>query len=207
MYGLVDTTTQLFVQRTQKQEKISVLLHQNYLTFIMSKNYVLATLHIENAMVNSISMERLLKIIGNSTRCPFSVPWNFLYSQGSVWIRKSWMDLEQGAHSLQAPYSADPPRLATSKIRKVGAPRPLLKVYIVMYRPIARQRLGKPTRATVGRLFLNNGPVNMPKTIRDTRRRCFPWGPLRGYITRSSKGVVSCCQKLKEFSWRRVHLS
>jgi hypothetical protein len=65
----------------------------------------------------------------------------------------------------------------------------------------------EPTRATIGRLLLCNGSVNMPKTIQDNRRRCFPWGPSRDCITRSSKGAVSCCQKLREFSWRRVHLS
>jgi hypothetical protein len=58
----------------------------------------------------------------------------------------------------------------------------------------------KPTRATIECLLLGN------KTIRDNRRRCFPWGPPRAYITGSSKGAVSC-QKLREFSWRRVHVS
>jgi hypothetical protein len=66
--------------------------------------------------------------------------------------------------------------------------------------------LWEPTRATVERLLLGNGSVNTPKTIRDNRRRCFPWGPPRGYITGSSKGPVNY-QKLREFSWRRVHLS
>jgi hypothetical protein len=47
----------------------------------------------------------------------------------------------------------------------------------------------EPTRATIGRLLLGNGSVNTPKTIRDNRRRCFPWGPPRVYITRSSKGA------------------
>jgi hypothetical protein len=67
---------------------------------------------------------------------------------------------------------------------------------IVVYRPTARQRLSKhipaePTRAVIGRLFLGNGSVNMPKTIWDNRRRCFPWGPPQGYITWSSKGAAS----------------
>jgi hypothetical protein len=52
----------------------------------------------------------------------------------------------------------------------------------------------KPTRATIGRLLLDNGSVNTPKTIRDNKGRCFPRGPPRGYITRSSKGARSCCQ-------------
>jgi hypothetical protein len=38
------------------------------------------------------------------------------------------------------------------------------------------------TRATIGRLLLDNGSVNTPKTIRDNRRRCFPWGLSRAYI-------------------------
>jgi hypothetical protein len=63
----------------------------------------------------------------------------------------------------------------------------------------------EPTRATIVQLLLGNGPVNTPK-IRDNRRRCFPCGPPRGCIKGSSKGAVSC-QKLREFSWRRVHLS
>jgi hypothetical protein len=65
--------------------------------------------------------------------------------------------------------------------------------------------LQEPTRAKVGRLLRGNGAVNTPK-IQDKRRRCFPWSPPQGYITGSSKGAVSC-QKLKEFSRRRFHLS
>jgi hypothetical protein len=81
----------------------------------------------------------------------------------------------------------------------------------VTYWPISKQRLGKnsptePTCATTGRLLLGNGSVNTSKTIRDNIRGCFPWGPPRENITRSSKGEVSC-QKLREFSWRRVNLS
>jgi hypothetical protein len=49
----------------------------------------------------------------------------------------------------------------------------------------------KPTRKTIGRLLLDNGAVNTPKIIWDSRSRCFPWGPPLGYITRSSKGAVS----------------
>jgi hypothetical protein len=64
----------------------------------------------------------------------------------------------------------------------------------------------EPTHTTIGRLLLGNGSVNTLETIRDNRRRCVPWGPPRGYITGSSKGAVSC-QKLREFSWRRVHFS
>jgi hypothetical protein len=64
----------------------------------------------------------------------------------------------------------------------------------------------KRTRAAIWRLLLGNGSVNWPKTIRDNRRR-LPWGPLRGYITGRSKVAVSCYQKLREFSWRRIHLS
>jgi hypothetical protein len=68
-----------------------------------------------------------------------------------------------------------------------------------------------PTRATIGRLFLGNRSVKTPKTIKDNRRRCFPWGPPRGYITNSSREQlvvvrsldiwdeeliwVSCCQE------------
>jgi hypothetical protein len=63
----------------------------------------------------------------------------------------------------------------------------------------------KQTRGTIGRPLLGNGWVNTPKNIRDNRRRCFPWGPPRGYIAWSSKGAVNC-QKLREFSWRRVRL-
>jgi hypothetical protein len=81
----------------------------------------------------------------------------------------------------------------------------------VKYGPIARQRLGKHipagSNARNNKTLLGNGSVNTPKTIRDNRTRCFPWGPPRGYITRSSKGAVSCFQKLREFSWRTVHLS
>jgi hypothetical protein len=67
----------------------------------------------------------------------------------------------------------------------------------VMYRPIARQRLGKhiPAGANARNSrtqLLGNGSINTTKTIPDHIRQCFPWGPPRGYITRSSKGVVSC---------------
>jgi hypothetical protein len=57
----------------------------------------------------------------------------------------------------------------------------------------------EPKRATIGRLLLGNGSVNTPKTIRDNIRRCFPWSPPRGYITKSRKGEVNSCQKLREF--------
>jgi hypothetical protein len=57
----------------------------------------------------------------------------------------------------------------------------------------------EPTRSTMGRLLLDNGSVNTPKTIRDNRRQCSPWVPPRGYITRSFKGAVSC-QKLRKLS-------
>jgi hypothetical protein len=62
------------------------------------------------------------------------------------------------------------------------------------------------TRSTIGRLLLSNGTVNTPKTVRGNRRRCCKWGPPQGYTMRSSKGAVSC-QKLREFSWRIIHLS
>jgi hypothetical protein len=60
--------------------------------------------------------------------------------------------------------------------------------YSVMCIPIARQRVGKHipathAHATIGRLLLGNGAVN---THFNNRRRCFPWGPPRGYITRIS---------------------
>jgi hypothetical protein len=54
----------------------------------------------------------------------------------------------------------------------------------------------EPTRATVGRLMLGKESVNVPKRIRDNRRRCFPCGPHRGDIMRSSKGAVNCCREL-----------
>jgi hypothetical protein len=79
-------------------------------------------------------------------------------------------------------------------------------VHIVTYRPNARQRFGKyiparaKERANIGRLLLSDKSVNTPKTIRDNRKWCFPWGPPRGYITRSSKGAVVCCQKLRDGS-------
>jgi hypothetical protein len=53
----------------------------------------------------------------------------------------------------------------------------------------------------IGRLLLVNGSVNTPKTIRDNRRQCFPCGPLRGYITRSSKGTGVVVENWVEF-WR-----
>jgi hypothetical protein len=62
------------------------------------------------------------------------------------------------------------------------------------------------TRATIGSLLLGSGSVNTPKTIWDSKRQNFSWGPPRGYIKRSFKGAASC-QKFREFSWRRVHLS
>jgi hypothetical protein len=62
-------------------------------------------------------------------------------------------------------------------------------------------------RATIGSLLLGTELVNTPETIRGNRRRCFPWGPPRNYIKGNSKGAVSCCQMLIEFSWRRVYLS
>jgi hypothetical protein len=77
---------------------------------------------------------------------------------------------------------------------------PLLGNYSVNTLPL------EPTWATIRRLLLGNGSINTPKTIRDNRRRCFPWSSSRGYITGSSKGAVSCCQKLRVFSWRRVNL-
>jgi hypothetical protein len=58
------------------------------------------------------------------------------------------------------------------------------------------------TRATTGHLFLSNGSVNTTKKIQSNRRRCFSWGPPQGYITGSSKGAVSCCQKVREFRWK-----
>jgi hypothetical protein len=57
------------------------------------------------------------------------------------------------------------------------------------YRLIARQRLGRHIPA--GANARKNGSVNTHKIIRDNTRRCFPWGPPRGYITRNSKGAVS----------------
>jgi hypothetical protein len=45
----------------------------------------------------------------------------------------------------------------------------------------------EPRRAKIGRLLLGKGAVNAPKTIRDNRRRCFPWGPPWGYITSISR--------------------
>jgi hypothetical protein len=73
------------------------------------------------------------------------------------------------------------------------------RVNIVTHRPIDRQRLGKhilaePTLATIGRLLLENGSVNTPKTIWDNRRRRFPWSPPRGYVTSRFEGAVSCCR-------------
>jgi hypothetical protein len=61
----------------------------------------------------------------------------------------------------------------------------------------------EPTLATIGRLLLRNGSVNTTEKNRDNRRQCLPWGSPRDYITRSSMGAVSC-QKLRDFSWRRV---
>jgi hypothetical protein len=52
----------------------------------------------------------------------------------------------------------------------------------------------EPTRATIGRLLLSKGSVNKPKTIWENGRRCFQWGPPRGYLRRSSKGA-ECCQE------------
>jgi hypothetical protein len=54
----------------------------------------------------------------------------------------------------------------------------------------------EPTRATIGRLLLGNGSVNTLKTMRDNRRRYFPWDPPWGYIARSSKGALDCCREL-----------
>jgi hypothetical protein len=53
----------------------------------------------------------------------------------------------------------------------------------------------EPTRATIGRLLLGNGSVTTPKTILENRGWCLPWGPSRGYITRSSKRAVNCCRE------------
>jgi hypothetical protein len=65
----------------------------------------------------------------------------------------------------------------------------------------------EPTHATIGHLLLGNESVNTPKIIWDNRRWCILLGSLWGCITRSSKGAVSCCQKLRQFSWGRVHFS
>jgi hypothetical protein len=105
----------------------------------------------------------------------------------------------------------------TSKILYMGTPNTrggfnhptITGEYILTYRPIARQRLGKhiprdPTRSTTGRLLLDNGSVNTLKTIRYDRRQCFPWGPPRAYITGSSKGAVSCFQELSRVLERAV---
>jgi hypothetical protein len=62
-------------------------------------------------------------------------------------------------------------------------------IIIVRCIPIARQRVAKHipathAHATIGRLLLGNGAVN---TAFNNRRRCFPWGPPRGYITKISR--------------------
>jgi hypothetical protein len=66
--------------------------------------------------------------------------------------------------------------------------------YIVMLDPLignvsVNNISWEPTRARIGRILLGNGSVNTPKTIRVNRRRCFLWGPPRGYITTSSNGA------------------
>jgi hypothetical protein len=89
----------------------------------------------EITIKNSISVERLLEIIENfSSMIIHDVLSMFLGISCTlrVWI---W---SRGAHSLQAPYSARTPRLPISKIHKVGAPTPLLDVYIVTCRGVLR---------------------------------------------------------------------
>jgi hypothetical protein len=61
-------------------------------------------------------------------------------------------------------------------------------VYILTCIPIAGQRVGKNIPAThahstIGRLLLGNGALH---TLFNYRRRCFPWGPPQGYLTRIS---------------------
>jgi hypothetical protein len=63
--------------------------------------------------------------------------------------------------------------------------------------PTARQRLGKhiPAGANASNDRISTArqrSVNTPKTIRDNRRSCFPWGSPRDYITGSSKGSSYC---------------
>jgi hypothetical protein len=48
----------------------------------------------------------------------------------------------------------------------------------------------EPTSATIRHILLGKGSVKTRKTIRENRKRCFPWGPPRGYITGSFKGAV-----------------
>jgi hypothetical protein len=45
----------------------------------------------------------------------------------------------------------------------------------------------EPTHTKIGCLLLGNGSLNMTKTIRDNRRRCFLSGPPWSYITRISR--------------------
>jgi hypothetical protein len=63
----------------------------------------------------------------------------------------------------------------------------------------------EPTRARIGRLLLDNGSLNTPKTIQDG-----VFVRLEAISQGSSKGAVSCswgscCLKLRQFSWR-IHL-
>jgi hypothetical protein len=86
---------------------------------------------------------------------------------------------------------------------------------------IARQRLGKHD-STMEKLFcmwpaprplLCSGAVNTPKTIRDNRRRRFPWGPCKVVIKKNLfeqervKGRVSGRQSAGIWAWNWIESS
>jgi hypothetical protein len=62
-------------------------------------------------------------------------------------------------------------------------------------------------------LLLGSGSVNTPETIRDNRRRCFPWGPCKVVINNNSieQHRVSCqelsrvsrCQPARIWAWEQ----
>jgi hypothetical protein len=92
---------------------------------------------------NSISVERLLEIFENSGSIIIHGGLSVFYGIFSIHrvhfefekVKRIW---SRGKHNLQAPCSARPPRLTTSKLHKVGAPRPLLEPYIVTCRGFVR---------------------------------------------------------------------
>jgi hypothetical protein len=131
------TTSQLcghflqFVQTTQKQEKISLYLHQNYFN-IYDVELRVRDISIHNAMVNSISMARLLKIIANSSilivRCSLEI--SVAICPVFILNSKKLNVFGTGEHNLQAPYSVRPPNWQQVKSIRLLIPRPWLEVYI-----------------------------------------------------------------------------
>jgi hypothetical protein len=86
----------------------------------------------------------------------------------------------------------------------------LIGTHNVPYRPIDRQRLDKhiPAGANARNNRTSIARQRISKQAFSTIERMFSaWSVRRGYKGTNKVFWVSCYQKLREFSWRRVHLS